>query len=641
MQAIHSNQTSTSFSPSSPHLQTPHKITSLYQSVQEDEKKEIIDVQEPCLPAWEKFKEKHKGEKLLKETIKAYKKNSSQGNWQEFFIPAFLSPQHSTLKKDLREIWIHLSNDEKLSFLNQVTEESIRNRNFLIVERFVNFITKEELLSLIPQDNEYQEIFSFLSKINQESIKNPADKKTLKRSCISKILRFFNLFLDTLMMGFSFFKIGKETTSTFEAYHLLSLYFQMISFPFIIASFLLPLLGSFPMALAYSFSTCFLVGGSLLAYIKFLKPCPENISLCTNLTEKARNGELEPVFSREDIIDQVITALAASEKSRKHPLLIGPTGVGKTSILNAIAQRIAQGNVPDHLKNCEIFRCNTGEIIQPNSFSSDNSCKIKNILERLNPYKKNTILSLDEIAVAVQKNDQGHIQTIIQEALDQLPRVIGITTKEEYEKYIKENRPFARRFIPIEINGTTKEQTKHILRNVAKNIAPEIEVSEKNLDFILESSKGNFPNDPMCKLTIEIEKLRTLWENSSFNIKITILKENHRDLISKYKQIFLENGDAEKTLQNQILQLEENLQELELLRSKELENIKILKELTKYKKEIYSEFSKKTPSIEISETFYLLSKRIFLELDIRIKNHIKTCKLTTLDSILEPIFTVA
>src|SRR5205807_681266 len=106
-------------------------------------------------------------------------------------------------------------------------------------------------------------------------------------------------------------------------------------------------------------------------YVKWLKPCPENILLSENLTAKARTGELSAVLARDDIINEVLMTLGTSKDNvKQHPLLVGPTGVGKTTILKAIAQRIISGNVPESLKNIKhIFRINTRNLIQNDTYA--------------------------------------------------------------------------------------------------------------------------------------------------------------------------------------------------------------------------------------------------------------------------------
>ncbi len=190
----------------------------------------------------------------------------------------------------------------------------------------------------------------------------------------------------------------------------------------------------------------------------------------TNLTEKARNGELEPFIGREDIIETTILVLC--RKLKNNPIHIGEPGVGKTAITEGFAQLIAENKVPDQLKNAEILSLDMGSLLAGTRYRGDFEERLKRVINELKKLE-NVILFIDEIhnIVGAGAVSGGSLDAsnILKPALaGGKLRCIGAATYEDYKKYFEKDRALSRRFQKIEIPEPSIEETYKILLGLKK-----------------------------------------------------------------------------------------------------------------------------------------------------------------------------
>ncbi len=188
-----------------------------------------------------------------------------------------------------------------------------------------------------------------------------------------------------------------------------------------------------------------------------------------NLTAKAAAGELDPVIGRAEEIDLTIQALC--RRMKNNPIHVGEAGVGKTSVTEGLAQRIAAGNVPEKLKNSVIYRLDVAALLAGTKFRGDFEERIKKITEDLTR-REGSILCIDEIHMLVGAGSGGGSGTV--DASNLLKpvlasgkiRCIGSTTYDEYSKYFEKDRAFARRFQKIDIAEPSEDETVQILNGL-------------------------------------------------------------------------------------------------------------------------------------------------------------------------------
>ncbi len=174
---------------------------------------------------------------------------------------------------------------------------------------------------------------------------------------------------------------------------------------------------------------------------------------CQNVTAKARDGKLDRIVGRERELSRVIQILCRRQKN--NPCLIGEPGVGKTAIAEALAQKIAAGDVPYKLKNCEIYLMDLTALVAGTQFRGQFESRILGLIREVKE-AGNIILVIDEVHNIVGAGDaEGSMNAanILKPALSRGEiRVIGATTLNEYRKYIEKDSALERRFQPVMVN---------------------------------------------------------------------------------------------------------------------------------------------------------------------------------------------
>lgn len=191
-------------------------------------------------------------------------------------------------------------------------------------------------------------------------------------------------------------------------------------------------------------------------------------SFTTELTARAKSGDIDPLIGREDILERTIQVLC--RRFKNNPVHVGEPGVGKTAITEGLAQLIADGKVPKRLKGSKIYSLDMGAIIAGTRFRGDFEERMKRVIAELQKQEK-MILFIDEIhnIVGAGAVSGGSLDAsnILKPALASGKlRCIGSTTYDEYRKYFEKDGALSRRFQKIEVSEPTTEETFKILRGI-------------------------------------------------------------------------------------------------------------------------------------------------------------------------------
>ena len=289
---------------------------------------------------------------------------------------------------------------------------------------------------------------------------------------------------------------------------------------------------------------------------------------CQNITKLAQEGKLDPVIGRHEEIRRVIQIL--SRRTKNNPVLIGDPGVGKTAIVEGIAQRIVNNDVPESLKGKQIYSLDLGLLIAGTKYQGEFEERIKNILKAIEEAQDQVILFIDELHMLVGAGSSGggmDASNLLKPALarGQL-HAIGATTIKEYKKYIEKDAALERRFQKVLVPEPSIEDAISILRGLKEKyeLHHGIRITDQALVQAAVLSAKNIPDRFLPDKAID------LIDEAASMVKMAIdSKPEHLDKLErKIRQLEIERLALVKEKDNQISQ--ERLKSLE----KELVDLK-------------------------------------------------------------------
>ena len=321
---------------------------------------------------------------------------------------------------------------------------------------------------------------------------------------------------------------------------------------------------------------------------------------CIDLTEKARKGELDPVIGRNEEIRRVIQVL--SRRSKNNPAVVGPAGVGKTAVIEGLAQRIIKGDVPESLKNNRLLSLDLGGMIAGAKFRGEFEERLKALIREVKDNFENTILFIDELHTVVGAGSSSpessmDASNLLKPALARGElNCIGATTLQEYKKYIEKDSALERRFQMILISEPSVEETISILRGLKERYEVHHGVRIKDSALIIAAKLSNryLRERKLPDKAIDLIDEAAAWRRVEIDSMPVKLDELERKIIQLgiNKAALARDQDIDENAKKKIEKIEIEIQEInqqaEELRQKWKQEKDQINKLRSLKEEIKS-----------------------------------------------------
>src|SRR6056297_510457 len=289
-----------------------------------------------------------------------------------------------------------------------------------------------------------------------------------------------------------------------------------------------------------------------------------------DLTKAAKKGMLDPVIGREKEIARVTQIL--SRRTKNNPVLIGDPGVGKTAIVEGLAQRIADGQVPELLKDKRVFAFDMGALVAGTKYRGEFEDRLKKVIDQLTE-SKDTILFVDELHTMVGAGGaQGAIDAsnMLKPALARGElQMIGATTLDEYRKHVEKDAALERRFQPVDVDEPSVDEAASKVRLANSIIPPDLTGIEQELSKIKSDKmaaieeqdfeKAATLRDKEEEYSKKLEDLKKDWEKEKASNDTKVTSEDIAMIVSEWTGIPVSKMEQSET--EKLLNLEDVLHE--------------------------------------------------------------------------------
>ncbi|MEM8669141.1 MAG: type VI secretion system ATPase TssH [Planctomycetota bacterium] len=305
-----------------------------------------------------------------------------------------------------------------------------------------------------------------------------------------------------------------------------------------------------------------------------------------DLTEKARSGELDPVIGRDDEIRQIVDILM--RRRQNNPILTGEAGVGKTAVLEGLAQRIASGDVPPALQEVSLRSLDVAAMQAGASMKGEFENRLKQVIEEVQSSEKPVILFVDEAHTLIGAGGQqgtGDAANLLKPALARGElRTIAATTWAEYKQYIEKDPALTRRFQVVKVDEPSVEKAIRMIRSMASTLEKhhKAQILDEAIEAAVKLSSRYIPDRQLpdkCVSLLDTSCARVTMTQHSVPAEVEQVRrdieavETELKIIAGESAIGVDVGERKSDAEERLASLQTRLKEVEALWSKEKEKV--------------------------------------------------------------------
>lgn len=441
------------------------------------------------------------------------------------------------------------------SFFKEMIEEECIKDPAKFLDRLATVIPMEKLQEIVKDDvgDALKAAKAMLVEANLYLQMTEGNLSPSLKTRISCILDGIVSIIESIIEALGIINFFSPSESDIHADFKSQKVMMLVSMISMACTLLLPILGAVTGGL--------IIGGVLLSIAALSLIWPIIKPKTTHLPANAENWTKEIQnkgflgHGRKESLDEIANIL----KMNRHAILVGPSRVGKSLTAKAFVQAIERGDYPE-LKGKTVFRINTTDIVgQKASFMGGGNNILNRISSTMGRHRDDIILVLDEIHMACKNNEKiaDQLKTFL-DAGGEFPHVIGITTEQEYDKYVKDNNAFALRFDPVKIENTSPDETLKAMADTLLKSRSKPLLKDDVLDYIYQKA-SQAKDDPQPASAIKLLKKcinRTEKTQKSPTQKKIIEVSNK--ILSLRTQAAASRG-RKKEIQVQLVELEQQL----------------------------------------------------------------------------------
>ncbi len=291
---------------------------------------------------------------------------------------------------------------------------------------------------------------------------------------------------------------------------------------------------------------------------------------CEDFTEQARAGKLETIIGRDVEIERTIQIL--SRKTKNNPVLLGDPGVGKTAIIEGLAQRIAEGHVPDSLQDKRVLSLSMANLVAGTKYRGEFEERLKRIIEEASASDNEVILFIDELHTIIGAgSSEGSLDAanILKPALSRgQVQVVGATTVEEYRKHVDKDAALSRRFQPVNVPEPTQEQAIMIMEGLSKHFEDfhSVNITPEAIEASVRLSSRYIPERFLPDKAIDLIDEACAAKGLTNKVNGTAMRDLRKKLsdttAKKEQAVLTQNYEKANKLHAQEIELEEKIKEL-------------------------------------------------------------------------------